>query len=488
MSTAPNLLIRARSFEKALALLSDILSFNLAFAFIFWLRYKSGFLPDSLDPARSFAAYTKVAFVLSLCWIGYFFLTGLYRDWYLQSRAFQVMVVTKKITHGFFLLFLLTTGSDLLEAFRAGNVFAVFTWSRILTFSAYWSVFVVCVNTFRLFVQAWVRHLLRKGYGLDRMLILGVNGSGDKIRRDLEASPELGWKVHGFVDENTALKGTRFHGYPVLGKYSELPEILRAHHIRGIIISHESTSHNQILRVLSHVAEFPLSLFIVPDLYDAVSGHFKTSAVHGITLKVLFPEHMPAWKARIKRLMDIVFSAVFLLLASPFLLLTALAIRLDSRGPVFYSQERIGQYGKRFSIHKFRTMRTDAEKAGPQWATKRDPRVTRIGRFLRVTRIDEIPQLWCVLKGDMSLVGPRPERAHFIEQLRHEVPLYVRRLKMKPGLTGWAQVKHKYDSSIDDVKTKVMFDLWYFENMSLGLDCLILLRTVWVVLSGHGAH
>jgi exopolysaccharide biosynthesis polyprenyl glycosylphosphotransferase len=226
----------------------------------------------------------------------------------------------------------------------------------------------------------------------------------------------------------------------------------------------------------------------VPDLYDVASGHFKTSAVHGITLKVLFPEHMPVWEAQIKRLMDIVVSALILVGGFPVLILTALAIKLDSKGPAFYSQERIGLYGKRFFIHKFRTMRTDADSQGPQWATAKDSRVTRLGRILRRTRLDELPQLWCILIGDMSLVGPRPERQHFISQLKHEVPLYLRRLKMKPGLTGWAQVKHRYDSSIEDVKTKILFDLWYFENMSISLDMLILLRTVWVVVTGYGAR
>ncbi|HEX2612724.1 MAG TPA: sugar transferase, partial [Fibrobacteria bacterium] len=153
-----------------------------------------------------------------------------------------------------------------------------------------------------------------------------------------------------------------------------------------------------------------------------------------------------------------------------------------------YAQERVGQYGRIFLLFQCRTMRTDAEAAGPQWASQNDPRITRIGRFLRKTRLDEIPQLWNVLIGDMSLVGPRPEREHFINQLRNEVPLYLQRLKMKPGLTGWAQVKHHYDTSIEDVKTKVLFDLWYFENMSLPLDAVILLRTVWVVLTGKGAQ
>jgi exopolysaccharide biosynthesis polyprenyl glycosylphosphotransferase len=329
---------------------------------------------------------------------------------------------------------------------------------------------------------------LRKGIGLDNVLILGATDAGLQMQKELADVPEMGWKLAGYVDEHPAEKGREFHGQPVLGKYADLPALIPQHRIGGIIISHESASHNEIIRVLSHVAEFPLSIFIVPDLYDVASGHFKTSAVHGITLKVLFPEHMPAWEAKLKRLMDMAISALTLAAALPVMALTAILIKLDSKGPVFYSQERIGLYGKRILVHKFRTMRTDAEAAGPQWATAGDRRITRLGRFLRRSRIDELPQLWCVLIGDMSLVGPRPERQHFISQLKHEVPLYLRRLKMKPGLTGWAQVKHRYDTNIDDVKTKVLFDLWYFENMSLGLDLYILLRTVWVVITGHGAR
>jgi exopolysaccharide biosynthesis polyprenyl glycosylphosphotransferase len=478
----------ARKFEKYLIFVSDVVSINLSFALIFWMRYKSGIFPDSLNPDKNFGHFTRITFILSLIWIAYFFISGLYRDWYLQSRAVQLLVVSKEITTGCLIIFAVTTGSDVLEQIYTHRLSHVFTWSRAALFVSYWGTFLVSVNGFRMIVQALVRRLLRNGIGLDRILILGATETGHQMQKELKAVPEMGWQLFGYVDENASLKGRQFHGMPVLGKYADLPELIPAHRIGGIIISHESASHNEIIRVLSHVAEFPLSIFIVPDLYDVASGHFKTSAVHGITLKVLFPEHMPVWEAQIKRLMDIVISAVVLVLASPLMALTALLVKLDSAGPIFYSQERIGQYGKRIFIHKFRTMRTDAEKAGPQWATKGDSRVTRVGRFLRKTRLDELPQLWCVLKGDMSLVGPRPERHHFINQLKHEVPLYLRRLKMKPGLTGWAQVKHKYDSSIDDVKTKVMFDLWYFENMSLSVDLLILVRTVWVVLSGHGAH
>ncbi len=478
----------ARKFEKYLIFSSDVVSINLAFALIFWMRYKSGFLPDALDPDKSFGHYTRIAFILSLVWIAYFFISGLYRDWYLQSRAVQLVVVSKEITTGCLIIFAVTTGSDIMEHIYEHKLYHIFTWSRATSFISYWGTFLISVNGFRMLVQAFVRRLLRQGRGLDRILILGATESGFQIQKELKAVPELGWKLFGYVDENPALKGKQFQEHPVLGKYADLPEIIDSNRIGGIIISHESASHNEIIRILSHVAEFPLSIFIVPDLYDVASGHFKTSAVHGITLKVLFPEHMPVWEAQIKRLMDIVVSALILVGGFPVLILTALAIKLDSKGPAFYSQERIGLYGKRFFIHKFRTMRTDAESQGPQWATAKDSRVTRLGRILRRTRIDELPQLWCILIGDMSLVGPRPERQHFISQLKHEVPLYLRRLKMKPGLTGWAQVKHRYDSSIEDVKTKILFDLWYFENMSISLDMLILLRTVWVVVTGYGAR
>jgi exopolysaccharide biosynthesis polyprenyl glycosylphosphotransferase len=481
----------ARKFEKYLIFVSDVASFNLSFALIFWMRYKSGLFPDALDPDKSFGHYTRIAFILSLIWIAYFFISGLYRDWYLQSRAVQLLVVSKEITTGCLIIFAVTTGSDILEQVYEHKLYHVFTWSRAASFLSYWGTFIVSVNGFRMAAQALVRRMLQKGIGLDRVLVLGATEAGHQIQRELQAVPEMGWQLFGYVDENAALKtreGREFQGFPVLGKYADLPELIRQHRIGGIIISHESASHNEIIRVLSHVAEFPLSIFIVPDLYDVASGHFKTSAVHGITLKVLFPEHMPVWEAKIKRLMDIGISALVLALGWPVMALTALLVKLDSPGPVFYSQERIGQYGKRIRVHKFRTMRTDAESQGPQWATAGDSRVTRMGRILRRSRIDELPQLWCILIGDMSLVGPRPERQHFISQLKHEVPLYLRRLKMKPGLTGWAQVKHRYDSSIEDVKTKVLFDLWYFENMSISLDVLILLRTVWVVITGHGAQ
>jgi exopolysaccharide biosynthesis polyprenyl glycosylphosphotransferase len=290
------------------------------------------------------------------------------------------------------------------------------------------------------------------------------------------------------LDERYSVLPREFKGLPMLGKYSDLPRIVRERRIASIIIGHESSSVQEINRVLAWVVNLPIHIFIIPNLYDVVSGHFRVNLVSRVELKELFAFNMPPWQVFLKRLIDIGVAFVLLLLTAPILLFTALAIKFDSKGPVFYSQERVGLYGRRIMIHKFRSMFTDAEKDGPQWAKKNDSRITRVGRWIRKMRIDEIPQLLCVLKGDMSMVGPRPERAVFIDKLKNEIPMYMTRLKIKPGLTGWAQVRHHYDNSIEDVRKKLSYDLYYYENMSLLLDIQILFRTIYVVLTGKGAQ
>jgi sugar transferase (PEP-CTERM system associated) len=190
----------------------------------------------------------------------------------------------------------------------------------------------------------------------------------------------------------------------------------------------------------------------------------------------------------VRRVISVVIALVGLILSIPLLPLIMLAIRLDSKGPVLYRQRRVGKGGKTFDVIKFRTMRQDAEKAGPQWAGNNDPRVTRIGRFLRMSRLDEIPQLWCVLKGEMAFVGPRPERPEFVEWLSQEIPYYGVRHMVRPGLTGWAQVKYKYGSTVQDAREKLQYDLFYIKNASIGLDLLIMFQTVKTVLLKRGAQ
>jgi exopolysaccharide biosynthesis polyprenyl glycosylphosphotransferase len=232
---------------------------------------------------------------------------------------------------------------------------------------------------------------------------------------------------------------------------------------------------------------FPVTIKIIPDLYSIVMGQARTNQIYGFPLIEIFPQIMPLWERRFKRLLDITAALAIILLGLPFWLVLALIIKLDSRGPIFYRQARVGRDGRVFTIIKFRTMVQNAEQlTGPKWAEKDDPRITSAGRFMRKWRLDEFPQFINVLRGEMSLVGPRPERPYFVEKLKKEVPFYMRRLKVQPGITGWAQVKGSYDNTIEDVKQKLQYDFFYVENMSLAMDFKILLNTIYVMLAGKG--
>jgi len=216
-------------------------------------------------------------------------------------------------------------------------------------------------------------------------------------------------------------------------------------------------------------------------------GQARTNQIYGFPLIDILPHRMPEWERKIKRLMDITISSAILIAFFPFWLLIAIAIKLDSNGPVFYKQERVGKDGKKFMIYKFRSMVHDAEsKTGPKWAQREDPRMTWFGKLIRKPRLDEVPQFFNVLKGEMSLIGPRPERPYFVEKFKREIPFYARRLGVKPGITGWAQIKGEYDTTIDNVKTKLQYDLFYLENMSLRMDLKVIINTIYVMLLGKG--
>jgi len=280
----------------------------------------------------------------------------------------------------------------------------------------------------------------------------------------------------------------------VLGSRENLLEIIRKTSASEIIIALEKEDHDLLVDIISKVEIFKvenkgIGLKIVPDLYEILSGQARTSQLYGIPLIDIMPELMPEWEKKLKRISDVTISLMILIVSLPLNILVSILIKLDSPGPVLFKQDRMGMGNKEFRIYKFRSMFKDAEKhTGPIWSRKDDPRVTRVGRIIRKLRIDEIPQFYNVLKGEMSLVGPRPERPYFVDMLAEQLPYYRRRLKVRPGITGWAQVKHKYDESIEDVKVKLRYDLFYIENMSFRMDIKILARTILVVLFGKGHY
>ncbi|HEY6626842.1 MAG TPA: sugar transferase, partial [Ignavibacteriaceae bacterium] len=418
--------------------------------------------------------------VMYIYWLIIFTFFGMYRTWFAASRFDEISTLFKTTFVGIFILFLLIFISDFLDGVESSN--------RILIF-IYWILLFVFVSIGRLFIRSFQRRLLIKGIGRRNALIVGFNSKAHEVHDQILEHPALGLDVEAYVAVNSENVGKNYKNVRVRGSLDELLDIVYKTHAAEVIIALEKEDHDLLVDIISKLENKGIGLKIVPDLYEILSGQARTSQLYGIPLIDIMPELMPEWEKKLKRISDVVISLIILVLTLPLNIFVALAIRLDSKGPVLFKQERIGMNNKNFTIYKFRSMYLDAEKiTGPVWSTKDDPRVTRVGKIMRKLRIDEIPQFFNVLKGEMSLVGPRPERSYFVEQLSLQIPYYKRRLKVRPGITGWAQVKHKYDESIEDVKVKLRYDLFYIENMSLRMDIKILARTILVVLFGKGHY
>lgn len=471
--------------EKLLIFFLDAVVITASFWLAFWVRYQSGFFLGTYIPDSIGGSYLIPSTILTALWLSLFFVTGLYRDWFKESRLDEFFVVSRTILFGVFVLFVMASSDQWISFIKTGELPDLFNQNQTGVVVIYGVVLLIATTLNRFVLHTIHVSLYKKGIGVRNLAIVGAHESSDRLISEISKHPELGYRFIGFIDQEKT--GTH-SGYPILGKYEHISRLNKEKGVNGLIISHHTNSAKDIMNILNYCWDEKLTIYMEPSLMDVISGHLKTHDVCGVPLLVLLQDHMPSWEAQVKRLFDICISASMLVIGAPVWLLVAVLVKATSKGPAVYSQERIGQNGKPFIMMKFRSMTVDAEtKSGPAWATTNDPRVTPFGRFMRKARLDEIPQLINVLKGEMSFVGPRPERQYFIEKLTIEIPWYIKRLKMKPGITGWAQVKHKYDETIEDVKTKVMYDLYYFENMSLMLDLKIIIQTVMVVFTGKGA-
>lgn len=465
----------SRKLEKIVLLATDFLMINFAFVIYFTFRVESGLfeiiiLPEFLMPM----------IVLFFYWLLIFTFVGMYQSWFASSRFDEISTLFKATFVGIFILFFFIFLDDYINNVSSNK--------RILIF-VYWGFLVLFVGAGRITIRSIQRKLLIEGYGRKSALIIGFNNKAFDVVDSVSSSPALGIDIKAFCTVKDNLQNKEYKNIKVEGTINQLPEMIDKYNAQEMILALEEDEHDIIGDVIPICDDKNVKLKIVPDLYEILSGQARTSQLYGVPLIDVMPELMPEWERKLKRFIDIILSIIILIISSPVVLLTSIAIKLDSEGPIFFVQERMGQNGKIFKMIKFRSMKKDAEKhTGPVWSVKDDPRVTRVGKIIRKLRIDEIPQFINVLKGDMSIVGPRPERPYFVEKLSQEIPYYKRRLRVRPGITGWAQVKHKYDESIEDVKVKLRYDLFYIENMSIRMDLKILFRTIFVVIFGKGHY
>ena len=323
------------------------------------------------------------------------------------------------------------------------------------------------------------------GFRRRNTIVIGTSKTAESLLREMQNRPGLKYNVIGFVDPQP--DRDEFLGLPVLGNYESIPNLVKERNVEEILIATKYDSREEILDVVARCNGIVPDVKVAPESLSVLSG-FKIEEIIGHPLIRLYQTNLLTWQRMAKRLIDIVASLLVLIPLLPVWIIVGVLIKLSSPGPVFFMQDRVGKKGKIFKLFKFRSMIHNAEKeTGPVWASPDDVRITGIGRVLRKLRLDEVPQFINVLKGEMSLIGPRPERPYFVEQLKAEVHFYTRRLLVRPGITGWAQVKLRYDTSLEDVKQKIKYDLYYLENMSLTLDFKILLRTIVVALSGKGS-
>jgi len=351
------------------------------------------------------------------------------------------------------------------------------------------STFVTALGVFVVAVLSWRLAFNRFSHDPqfeERLLIVGTGHTARTLAQQIGRQQDFAYRLVGFVQESNDATYVRQHD--ILGTAADIDRIVATRHVDRIVVG-----------LSDRRGRLPIEQLLRAKM-SGVRVEDATTTYERLTGKILIDDLKPSWlifsdgfrasrvTRFVKRMLDLSLSMILAIISAPAMALTAVAIRLDSAGPCLYSQERVGENGRVFKIYKFRSMRIDAEQAGtPIWARDKDDRVTRVGRFIRKTRLDELPQLWNVMRGDMSFVGPRPERPFFVDQLANEIPFYLQRHAVKPGLTGWAQVKYQYGSTVEDAMEKLRYDLYYIKHLSVFFDLTIVLDTVKVILFGKGA-
>ena len=415
--------------------------------------------------------------IIPVVWVTVYYVTGFYKNIFRRSRLLELWQTFSTALVGVVAIFFTLILDDFIESYK--NYYHLFFTLFALHFSF--------TYFFRLIITTRTIHQIHKRKIGFNTLIIGSNENALKIYKEMTSQLRpAGNKFVGFVgveNNNDALLSSFV---PKLGGVSDLTDILENQDIEEVIIALETVEHERLSEILTIVENRQVTIWGIPDLYDFLSGMVKTNTIYGSPLIKISNGLMPGWQENTKRLLDVSLTIIATIIFLPVFVALAIIIKASSRGPIFYKQERVGRFGRPFSIYKLRSMFVNAENGTPALSEDNDTRISKIGKFMRRTHLDEIPQFFNVIMGDMSLVGPRPERKYYIDKIVERAPHYTHLHKLRPGITSWGQVKYGYASNVDEMLERLPYDMMYLKNISLYIDFKILIYTVMVSFKGSG--
>jgi exopolysaccharide biosynthesis polyprenyl glycosylphosphotransferase len=459
-----------RTLFNFLTVFSDVLTLTMAFVLSYYLRFFQ--IVSQSSPFPPFERYLPTLALHLGVIILLLYTTRMYHQRRSASRIDMLRSIAGIVTVGVTLVY------GLQDLLFKNSVFEVDYARPMFLYNVLFSGLLVFSG--RELLRTFQINLRKRGVARDNLLIVGTGRIARDITQHILNRPDLGYNIVGVVNSQVRPKG-KMLGVPFLGLYDDIPRVIDAYQVEQVIIAIPDARRAEIAELVTLCQRGRVDIKVYPDLFAYMAGDLNVDDLGGTPLLTVRDISLRGWKLSVKRGLDLVGSMLGLVFLSPVMMLTALLIKLESQGPIFYTQERMGLDGRPFPMIKFRSMRIDAEASGPGWTKENDPRVTRIGRMMRKTNWDEIPQLINVLLGHMSLVGPRPERPVWVQEFKQSIPRYMERHREKAGMTGWAQVNGlRGDTSIAE---RTSYDLWYVENWSLWLDIKIIIRTVWQTIT-----